>query len=118
MKPDEGKTASQEEIIFGIVEYEIHSNGTLSGTWTIPKYKGRVGTEFATGGSPNQLEGSYNVNIYDPDGNNIYPGGKLEIKKTGETYNLMWTAEKYPSYIGQGIRAGCNRLAANYKPFG
>lgn len=108
---------TEDEVIFGVVEYEILSNDTLKGTWTIPNYDGKLGTEIATGGNPDRLEGIYTVNIFDPDGKNIYPNGKLEIVKIGETYLLKWTAEGYQSYIGQGIKAGKNRLAANYQTF-
>ena len=111
-------TEDDGQDVFGVVEYQIDPQGTLTGRWTIPDFKGQVGTEIATGGTPGRIEGEYRVVIYDYLGNNLYQG-KLRIDTVGtegEVYSLTWTsAHDSCSYTGLGLMAGPDRLAANYR---
>ena len=104
--------------VCGIIVYEIVADGTLQGTWTLPSYMGKVGTEEATGGIPGKITGQYDVNIFNPEGDNIYQG-KLTITLLDSTkrdvYQLVWTSlENRDSYRGLGFKAGKDHLAANY----
>ena len=90
---------------FGVVLYKINADGTLSGRWTIPGANEAEGTEEASGGTPNELEGEYSVKGTNPGGQGGYEG-KLRIRKTGETYQLKWTLPGGQSYAGVGLRVG------------
>ena len=97
----------------GIVVYAI-GDGELRGKWTVnnPAYAGKTGTEIATGGKPGVLEGVYDVDIFNPEGKNIYQG-KLRVTKVGATYQLEWRSAQ-GNYSGLGLPAEDNMLAANY----
>ena len=110
------RMAARHKMTFGVAEYEIRDDGSLHGTWTIRQYNGKLGKEIATGGRPGHLPGRYMVNIYGADGSNLY-GGTLTIKETAtdKVFDMIWEATGKPTYIGLGILAGPDRLAANYR---
>jgi len=87
------------------VLYKISADGTLDGRWTIPGAGEAEGSEKAVGGKPGELEGKYSVKGTNPGGRGGYEG-KLDIRKTGDTYQLRWTIPGSPSYGGVGLRVG------------
>jgi len=91
--------------VFGVVLYKINSDGTLTGRWTIPGANEAEGTEAASGGAPGKLEGEYDVKGTNPGGKGGYEG-KLQIRKTGDTYQLKWTLPGNRPYYGVGLRVG------------
>ena len=90
---------------FGVVLYKINNDGTLTGRWTIPGANEAEGTEEATGGTPNLLEGEYTIKGTNPGGKGGYEG-KLRIRKTGATYQLRWTIPGSRPYYGVGLKVG------------
>lgn len=90
----------------GLVLYRIAADGTLHGRWLFSGADPNMvaGVENATGGAPGALEGHYTVKGSNPDGGNSYRG-KLEIVKTGATYQLKWDLDGRP-LTGIGIRQG------------
>lgn len=90
---------------FGVVLYKINRDGSLSGRWTIPGANEAEGTELATGGTPNELEGEYEVKGSNPGGKGGYQG-QLRIRKTGATYQLRWTIPGSRPYFGVGLKVG------------
>lgn len=90
---------------FGVVLYKINGDGTLKGRWTIPGANEAEGTEQATGGTPGQLEGEYDIKGSNPDGRGGY-AGKLRISQTGDTYQLRWTIPGSRTYYGVGLKVG------------
>jgi len=91
--------------VFGVVLYKINSDGTLTGRWTIPGANEAEGTEAASGGAPGKLEGEYDVKGTNPGAKGGYEG-KLQIRKTGDTYQLKWTLPGNRPYYGVGLRVG------------
>ena len=77
---------------FGVVYYKIGGDGTLTGRWTATTASAdaSVGLENAAGGSPTAVEGNYVIRGTNPGGTAPYEG-KLQIVKTGRTYQLKWT---------------------------
>jgi CHAT domain-containing protein len=98
-----GGWGTDEAAGYGIVVYKIGKDGTLDGRWTYSKNGGEIGTEIATGGRPNQIEGDYQVTGTNPNEAGQYKG-ILNIRKKGDTYQLTWTVGT--SYRGVGIRSG------------
>jgi hypothetical protein len=90
---------------FGVVLYKINADGTLDGWWTVPGVTEAEGLEKLTGGAPGVLEGEYDLRGTNPGNKGGYKG-KLNIRKTGETYQLDWTIPGTPAYRGVGIRVG------------
>jgi CHAT domain-containing protein/tetratricopeptide (TPR) repeat protein len=88
---------------YGVVLYKIGKDGTLEGKWAEAKSGGEIGTEIVTGGKPNQIEGDYQVTGTNPNENGRYKG-TLNIRKTGDTYQVTWAVGS--SYRGVGIRSG------------
>ncbi|HEY9613273.1 tetratricopeptide repeat protein, partial [Allocoleopsis sp.] len=88
---------------YGVVLYKIGKDGTLEGKWTSSQQGGEIGTEIATGGKPNQIEGDYQVSGTNPNETGRYKG-TLNIRKTGDTYQVTWSVGS--SYRGVGIRSG------------
>lgn len=88
---------------YGVVLYKIGKDGTLEGKWTSSQQGGEIGTEIATGGKPNQIEGDYQVSGTNPNQTGRYKG-TLNIRKTGDTYQVTWAVGS--SYRGVGIRSG------------
>lgn len=88
---------------YGVILYKIGKDGTLEGKWAGAKLGGEIGTEIATGGKPNQLEGDYQLTGTNPNGNGQYKG-TLSIRKTGDTYQVTWDVGN--TYRGFGIRSG------------
>jgi hypothetical protein len=78
----------QEDV--GVVIYKVAPDGKLKGKWTQsgPGSDENNGLENATGGSPGEITGEYDVKGSRPDGE-AYEG-KLKIAKTGKTYQLHW----------------------------
>jgi hypothetical protein len=94
---------TDEETGSGIVIYKIAQDGTLDGKWTASYTAGEIGTEKATGGTPGKIEGDYQVTGTNPGSSGRYRG-VLNIRKTGETYQLSWAAGT--SFRGVGVRSG------------
>jgi hypothetical protein len=76
---------------FGVVFYKIEDDGTLRGRWTATTAPGDAsdGLENAVGGSPSAVEGDYVIKGTNPGRTAPYEG-KLQIVKTGRTYQLKW----------------------------
>lgn len=94
---------TDEESGSGILIYQIGKDGTLDGKWTEASAAGEIGTEKATGGTPGQVEGDYQVVGTNPGSGRRYRG-ILNIRKTGDTYQLTWAAGT--SFRGVGLRSG------------
>ncbi|MBE9128386.1 MULTISPECIES: CHAT domain-containing protein [unclassified Coleofasciculus] len=94
---------SDEASGYGLGVYKIGGDGNLDGRWTYSKAGGEIGTEIATGGRPDQIEGNYQVTGTNPGSEGQYKGN-LNIRKTGDTYQLAWTVGA--TYRGVGIRSG------------
>jgi hypothetical protein len=76
---------------FGVVFYKIGGDGTLRGRWTATTAPGDAspGLEEASGGSATAVEGDYAIKGTNPGGTAPYEG-RLQIVKTGRTYQLKW----------------------------
>ena len=76
---------------FGVVFYRIGGDGTLRGRWTATNAPGDAspGLEEASGGSSTAVEGDYIIKGSNPGRTAPYEG-KLQIVKTGRTYQLKW----------------------------
>ena len=94
---------TDEEAGSGIVIYKIGKDGTLEGKWTTASAGGEIGTEKLTGGTPGQVEGDYQVVGTNPGSGGRYKG-VLNIRKTGDTYQLSWAVGT--SFRGVGMRTG------------
>lgn len=107
--PEAGESAP----VCGVVVYEARA-GELRGRWTVntPAYEGKTGTEVATGGEPGVLAGTYEVEIFDPDGRSIYRG-TLRIAQVGDSYRLEWRGGD-GDFDGLGLTVPGNQLAASY----
>jgi len=90
---------------FGVVLYQISTDGTLQGRWTIPGANEFEGKEEASGGTPGELEGEYVIRGTNPGGRGGYEG-QLRVRKTGATYQLRWTIPGTQPYFGVGLRVG------------
>ncbi|MFB2921318.1 hypothetical protein [Aerosakkonema funiforme] len=87
---------------YGVSLYKINGDGTLDCRWITPSNKGAIDTEKAVGGTPNELEGSYQVrgtisNLGDYE-------GTLNISKLSDTYQILWSMGV--EYQGVGLRVG------------
>ena len=89
---------------FGVVFYKIEPDGTLNGSWMVTGAGADEsdGTEKAIGGAPGKVEGEYSIIGSNPGSKNRY-GGKLRIKRTGDTYQLQWNVNDSIT-TGVGIR--------------
>jgi hypothetical protein len=89
---------------FGVVFYKIEQDGTLNGRWMVTGAGADEsdGTEKAIGGAPGKVEGEYSIIGSNPGSKNRY-GGKLRIKRTGDTYQLQWNVNDSIT-TGVGIR--------------
>jgi len=78
----------QEEL--GVVIYKLAPDGKLKGKWIDSSAASdkNVGLENATGGSPGEIAGEYDVKGMNPAGESYE--GTLTIEKTGKTYQLEW----------------------------
>ena len=85
---------------FGIVVYKIEG-GTLTGVWADSRdLKSELGQETLQG-DPG-LNGTYSIVLgQNRDGMTNY-SGQVQIKRTGETYILVWPTK--PPAIGVGVR--------------
>ncbi len=106
---------------FGVVFYKIGPDGTLTGRWTATTASADKsdGLENAIGGSPAAVEGDYVVKGTNPGGTAPYEG-KLQIVKTGRTYQLKWTVGDFVTN-GVGIKVDDALFVAwavDQKPFG
>jgi hypothetical protein len=106
---------------FGVVFYQIGGDGTLRGRWTATTAPGdaSAGLEEAIGGSSTTVEGDYVIKGTNPGGTAPYEG-KLQIVKTGRTYQLKWILGDVVTN-GVGIRAGDALFVAwatDKEPFG
>ncbi len=85
----------------GVQLYKINSDGSLegkSGYWG----KNQGETEKATRTSGSDLEGEYDIEGKNPDGDRYT--GKLSVKKDGEGYKFSWTGQS--NFDGFGIKQG------------
>ena len=98
--------------LVGTAVYRIE-NGRLDATWTVntATYAGRTGTEVALRRGPGPLAGDYDVEIFDFSGASIFKG-LLRITQVGPTFQMEWTGPGH--YLGQGLLAADNLLAASY----
>jgi hypothetical protein len=106
---------------FGVVFYKIGGDGTLRGRWTATTAPADAspGVENLIGGSPAALEGEYVVKGLNPGGTAPYDG-KLQILKTGRTYQVKWMVGDVVTE-GIGIRIDDGFFVAwgaDKKPFG
>jgi len=106
---------------FGVVYYKIGGDGTLSGRWTATTAPAEAsdGLEDAVGGSPTALAGDYVIKGTNPGKTAPYEG-KLQITKTGRTYQLKWTVAEVVTN-GVGIKVDDALFVAwatDKKPFG
>jgi hypothetical protein len=106
---------------FGVVLYKIGADGTLRGRWTATTAPADAtdGLENAIGGSPRALEGDYVIKGTNPGGTAPYQG-KLQIVKTGRTYQLKWTVGDFVTN-GVGLKVDDALFvswALDKKPFG
>jgi hypothetical protein len=85
---------------FGLVIYRI-DGGTLTGVWADSRdLKSELGKETLQGSA--DLSGTYKITLgQNRDGMTNY-GGQVAIKRSGETYILVWPAK--PPAIGVGVR--------------
>ena len=96
--------------IYGVALYRINGDGTLDGKWTFSRGNGEVGTEKATGGNSNRVEGEYRVGGSDPgstdpeDPDSSY-NGSLTIRRVRDTYQVSWKVDNQ-IYLGVGLRTG------------
>lgn len=89
--------------VYGVLLYEIQSDGTLEGRWTYNTAPdGKVGRETATGGRKDKIEGEYEINGKDIGGEY---NGRMNISRSGDTYQLSWTVDD-KTYRGVGLRSG------------
>lgn len=89
--------------VYGVLLYEIQSDGTLEGKWTYNSASdGEVGTETATGGRKDKIEGEYKISGKDIGGEY---NGRMNISRSGDTYQLSWTVDD-KTYRGVGLRSG------------
>ncbi len=106
---------------FGVVFYKIGADGTLRGRWTTTTAPADAvpGLENASGGSPTSVAGEYIIKGNNPGGTAPYEG-KLQIAKTGRTYQLKWTVGDAVTN-GVGIKVDDALFVAwavDGKPFG
>jgi len=106
---------------FGVVFYKIGANGTLKGRWTATTAPADAvpGLENGSGGSATSLGGEYVIKGNNPGGTAPYEG-KLQITKTGKTYELKWTVGDVVTN-GVGIKVDDALFVAwavDDKPFG
>ena len=90
-------------IDYGVVVYQLMSDGSLNGTWATNKTGGDIGTERVIGGKA--LNGTYQI-----AGKNAGSGagayaGTLTIKKTGSVYACQWKTGNV-TYDGVGLLDG------------
>jgi hypothetical protein len=106
---------------FGVVLYKIGGDGTLKGRWTATTAPAEAsdGLEQAVGGSAAAVEGDYIIKGTNPGGTAPYEG-KLQIAKTGRTYQLKWIVGDIVTN-GVGIKVDDALFvgwAIDKKPFG
>ncbi|MDC0831879.1 hypothetical protein POG22_02495 [Geitlerinema sp. CS-897] len=82
-----------------VVLYRINADGTLEGRWTTPQSLGQVGWERATGGTPGELEGLYQVAGAYSDNRMPYTN-TLAIGKAGDVYQLSSSRSQQSRGIG------------------
>jgi hypothetical protein len=106
---------------FGVVYYKIGGDGTLTGRWTATTAPADAsdGLENAVGGSPTAVEGDYVIKGTNPGRTAPYEG-KLQIAKTGRTYQVKWILGDVVNN-GVGIKVDDGLFvawASDQKPFG
>jgi hypothetical protein len=89
---------------YGVTLYKINPDGILNGKWTVPSYKGAFALENAVNRIPHQIEGVYDIGGTAPS-NGIHKG-TLNIRQSGNTYQLTWSMGSEAQYQGIGLRAG------------
>jgi hypothetical protein len=104
----------------GVVVYDIGTQGTLQGRWTHPDLHGALGTEVATGGTPFEITGRYQVEIFGPTGIKLYEG-TLTIRQVADALSLEWSGERLlphrvrATYSGVGVTTNKGQLAACFQ---
>lgn len=94
----------------GVVLYDIHPDGSLTGRWTLSMNDGALGTERATGGSLNK-KSVYKVTGTNPGNGSAYEG-KVTVWKVGDVYQFQWEIGG-DTFAGAGLRIG-NKLAVGW----
>ena len=84
---------------YGVVAYRMSEDGILIGQWA--NDTGLIGTEVATHKNPGQIEGEYSLTGLNYNGATYQ--GQLEIRRTGETYELFWDTGGI-EYIGTAFQ--------------
>ena len=102
--------ACNPEESYGVSVYTINGDGTLDGKWTTPLNKGIVDNENAVGGTPDQLEGTYQVKGTITTRNASYEG-TLNIRQENDIYKTIWSVGI--DYRGVGLRVG-NKLVVGW----
>lgn len=87
---------------YGITVYTINNDGTLDGQWTTPSSRGAVSIERAVGGTPGELEGSYQITDTIVGVGNYE--GTLDIRGLNDFYEVFWSLGV--EYKGAGFRVG------------
>lgn len=90
--------------VYGVVAYKINGDGTMSGRWMAAESKGTIGTENLAGGTPGQIEGTYQISGNNPGKTQPYTGN-LIVKKTGSVYQVDWKLTGQDAK-GVGIKVG------------
>lgn len=102
--------ACNPEETYGVSLYTINGDGTLDGKWTTPSSKGAVDTEKAIGGTPDRLEGTYQV-VGNITANNSKYEGSLDIRQENDVYKIIWSVGI--DYRGVGLRVD-NKLVVGW----
>jgi len=110
--------AMQSSNPIGYVEYEIDTDGSLSGDWVLRAESGTItGSERAWGGEPGTLPGTYRVEIFS-DGSRVFSGRLLitSIDATKKQYAMQWNgkdaSDQKAVYYGVGMNDPEDRLTA------
>ncbi|HEY9302145.1 MAG TPA: hypothetical protein VIQ31_38415 [Phormidium sp.] len=93
---------------YGISLYHINGDGTLDGKWAAANSTGIVDTEKAVGGTPNQVEGTYNVQ--GTMGKTGTYQGVLQVTRLGEIYEISWLVGT--EYKGVGLQVNDHLIVA------
>jgi hypothetical protein len=94
---------------YGLVVYDIASNGSLNGKWVF-NGGNYIGIEKSATGALKGDRSRFSVVGTNPDGTNYT--GQLTVEKKGQTYQLSWTVADR-TFPGVGIRVG-NQLVVGW----
>lgn len=95
---------------YGVVVYDIKSDGTLDGKWAGNNMGGTIGSEKITSSTAKDLDGTYTIQGTYPNSKSYT--GSISIKKTGTTYQCEWSVGTV-TYKGVGLVEN-NRFVVGY----